>query len=120
MKIIFISYTLFNIIGLQFVYPALYSQNPVAKTLNIVKQYPNVYCYGIYNSGYRFYLDKNIPQTPDTALLRQWLDSTKNAIVITRTYYLDSLKGLPLQEIARHHDIFELPTTVILKYHAQP
>ncbi len=119
-RIIFISYTVFNIIGLQFVYPALYSQNPVAKTIDIVKQYPNIYCYGIYNSGYRFYLDKNIPRTQDPAMLRQWIDSTHNAIVITRTDYLDSLKALPLQEIVRHHDIFELPTTVILKYHAQP
>lgn len=119
-KIIFLSYCIFNIIGLQYVYPLLYNQNPVAKTIDIVKQYPNVYCYNILNSGYRFYMDKNIPRTYEASVLSHWLDSTKNAIVITRTDYLDSLKGLPLQEIARHHDIFELPTTVILKYNATP
>ena len=119
-NILFIAYAVFNIIGLQYVYPTLYKQNPVAKTLDIVKQYPAVYCYNIFNSGYRFYLDKNVPRTYDTAILRHWLDSTKNAIVITRTDYLDSLKGLPLLEIARHHDIFELPTTVILEHHALP
>jgi len=27
---------------------------------------------------------------------------------------------LPLQEIARHHDIFELPTTVIYKTNEKP
>ncbi len=119
-SIIFIAYTLFNVIGLQYVYPTLYAQNPVAKTLATVKQYPAVYCYNIFNSGYRFYLDKNVPRTYDTATLRHWLDSSKYAIVITRTDFLDSLKGLPLQEIARHHDIFELPTTVILKANALP
>ena len=119
-KIIFISYCIFNIIGLQYVYPLLYKQNPVAKTIDLVKQYPNIYCYNIFNPGYRFYLDKNIPRTSKVATLKHWLDSTGNAIVITRTGYLDSLKGLPLQEIARHHDIFELPITVILKNNATP
>lgn len=119
-KIIFIGYCAFNIIGLQCVYPYLYKQNPVAKTIDMVKQYPNVYCYNIFNSGYRFYLDKNIPRTYEVATLKHWLDSTGNAIVITRTDYLDSLKGLSLQEITRHHDIFELPTTVILRNNATP
>ncbi len=114
-KIIFIAYTIFNIIVLDYVYPGLYKQNPVAKTLDIVKQYSHIYGYNIFNPGYRFYLDKNIPRTNEINTLKRWLDSTQNAIIITRTDYLDSLKQLPLQEIARHHDIFELPTTVILK-----
>ena len=120
LSVIFIAYCFFNIIGLHFFYPALYKQNPVAKTINIVKQYPNIYAYNIFNPGYRFYLDKNIPRTYDVNTLKHWLDSTRNAIVITRLNYLDSLKALPLQEIARHHDIFELPTTVILKNNAKP
>ena len=119
-RVIVIAYTIFNIIGLQFIYPVLYSHNPVAKTIDLVKQYPNIYCYDIFNPGYRFYLDKNIPRAFDKNTIQHWLDSTSNAIIITRTDYLDSLKGLPLQEIARHHDIFELPTTVILKNNAQP
>ncbi|HXL55045.1 MAG TPA: hypothetical protein VN958_02230, partial [Chitinophagaceae bacterium] len=119
-EIIFIAYTTFNIIGLSFVYPELYKQNPVVKTINVVKQYPDIYCYNIFNPAYRFYLDKNIPRTYDVNTLKHWVDSTGNAIVITRTDYLDSLKTLPLKEIARHHDIFELPTTVILKNNAKP
>jgi 4-amino-4-deoxy-L-arabinose transferase-like glycosyltransferase len=117
---IFVAYSIFNIVGLHFFYPALYAQNPVAKTIDIVKQYSNVYAYNIFNPGYRFYLNKNIPRTWDVRILKHWLDSTKHAIVITRTSYLDSLKALPLQELARHHDIFELPTTVILRNNARP
>lgn len=119
-EIIVLSYTALNIAGLAYAYPELYKQNPVAKTIDMVKASPNVYAYDIFNPGYRFYLDKNIPRAFDKTTIQHWLDSTANAIIITRTDYLDSLKGLPLQEIARHHDIFELPTTVILKHEAKP
>jgi len=118
--IIFLNYCVFNLIGLGYVYPVLYNQNPVAKTIDKVKQYQNVYSYVTFNPGYRFYLDKNIPTTDNVDTLKHWLNSTPNAIVISRTYYLDTLKTLPLQEIARHHDIFELPTTVIFKTNEKP
>ena len=117
---ILLSFTVLNIGGLCFAYPALYNQNPVSKTIHLVKDAPNVYAYDIFNPGYRFYLDKNIPRAFDRGTILHWLDSTSNAIIITRTDYLDSLKGLPLKEIARHHDIFELPTTVILKHETTP
>jgi 4-amino-4-deoxy-L-arabinose transferase-like glycosyltransferase len=119
-EIIVLSFTALNIAGLAYAYPELYKQNPVAKTMDIVKAAPNIYAYDIFNPGYRFYLDKNIPQAHDKATMQHWLDSTGNAIIITRTDYLDSLKDMQLQEIARHHDIFELPTTVILKHEAKP
>jgi hypothetical protein len=115
MGIIFIGYCIFNLAGLGYVYPVLYSQNPVSKTIEMVKQHPNIYAYNTFNPGYRFYLDKNVPTTNNIDTLKHWLDSSGSAIVISRTYYLDTLKPLPLQEIARHHDIFELPTTVIFK-----
>lgn len=118
--IILFSYCGFNLIGLGYVYPVLYSQNPVAKTIDKVKQYQNIYAYNTFNPGYRFYLDKNIPTTDNIDSLKHWLDRAGDAIVITRTYYIDTLKPLPLQEIARHHDIFELPTTVIYKTNEKP
>jgi 4-amino-4-deoxy-L-arabinose transferase-like glycosyltransferase len=119
-ELIVLAFTVLNTTGLAYAYPELYKQNPVAKTIDLVKASPNVYAYDIFNPGYRFYLDRNIPRAFDKATVQHWLDSTGNAIIITRTDYLDSLKGLPLQEIARHHDIFELPTTVILKHEAKP
>lgn len=118
--IIFFAYCTFNIVGLCFVYPVLYRQNPVAKTIDTVKKYQHIYGFSIFNPGYRFYLDKNIPTTDSLTILRQWLHNTPDALIITRTSFLEELKALPLQEVARHHDIFELPTTVILKNNAQP
>ncbi len=119
-QMIFIAYCVFNVTGLHFIYPYLYKQNPVAKTLDVVKQCSNIYCYKIFNPGYRFYLPKNIPITYATNTLKSWLQNSPNSIIITRAEFLDSLQGLPLKEIARHHDIFELPTTVILKNNAKP
>ena len=118
-EMISLSYIVLNITALAYAYPLLYEQNPVAKTINTVKAAPNIYAFNIFNPGYRFYLNKNIPKAFNKATMQHWLDSTRNAIIITRTDYLDSLKGLPVHEIARHHDIFELPTTVILTTNAE-
>lgn len=112
---IFWAYCIFNLISIAYLYPAIYRQNPVAATIEQVKEEKNIFSYQIFNSGYRFYLDKNIPRTFYTDTLQHWLQSPGNAIVITRLEYLPDLKHLPLVEIARHRDIFELPTTVILK-----
>lgn len=119
-KTIVIAFSLFNLIGLSFIYPALYQQNPVAKTLDIVKKSDHVLGFQIVNPGYRFYLDKNIPRTTDPNELKRWIDSTGKGIVITRKDQLQFLEGLPLKEVASEHDLFELPTTVILKYDASP
>lgn len=112
---IFFIYTAFNIVGLHFIYPALYKQNPVAKTIDTVKKYSAVYSYNVFNPGYLFYMNKNIPRTYSTDTLRMWLNKNPDALVITRTNFADTLKRLPLTEVAAHHDIFELPTTLILK-----
>ncbi len=107
-------YSLFNVTGLQIVYPILYHQNPVNKTIEKVKQYPDVFSYQIFNSAYRFQLDKNIKKTYQLDTLRKWINESPNCIVISRAEYLDSLKTLPLKEIDRRHDMFELPTTLLM------
>lgn len=109
-----VAYFVLNIIGLQVVYPTLYSQNPVAKTIETVKQHKYIFGYNLFNPAYRFYVDSNIPRTGDTAVMHTWLNTHADAAVLTRANYADSLKQLPLKEIARHKDIFELPTTIVL------
>ena len=112
---IFWVFCIFNFIGIAYIYPAIYRQNPVAATIETVKKNDHIFAYQIFNPGYRFYLDKNIPGTYYTDTLKQWLQLPGKAIVITRLEFLPALKNLPLIEIARHRDLFELPTTVILK-----
>ncbi|MEX6688554.1 glycosyltransferase family 39 protein [Danxiaibacter flavus] len=118
--VIAFAFSLFNITGLHYVYPVLYSQNPVTKTITTVKNYQHIYSYDTFNPAYRFYLDKDVPVTTSLPELKHWLDSTPNALIITRTYFVDTLKALPLQNVATHHDLFELPTTVIFKADAKP
>lgn len=111
---IFWIYSLFNLIGIAYLYPAIYQQNPVTATLPKIQAAQHIYAYKIFNPGFRFYVYENIPRTANKDVLNDWLKVPGNAVVITRVEYLPELKNLPLKEIARHRDIFELPTTVIL------
>jgi hypothetical protein len=51
--------------------------------------------------------------------LLQGLQNNPDAIVITRLDEAEELKGLDLQQVAEHHDIFETPITVLYVYKAQ-
>lgn len=113
--ILIAAYAILNFTILDVVYPALYNQNPVAKTINTVKQSSHIFGYNLFNPGFRFYLNNDIPKANDTTELRKILDTYKDAVIITRTRYIDSLKHLPIIEVGRHRDIFELPTTIIYK-----
>jgi hypothetical protein len=117
---IVILFSLLNIILLHYIYPTLYQQNPVSKTIAIVKQSPVIISYQTFNPGYNFYLDKNVRKFSSLDSLNIQLNQNPDAIVISRKNFLDSLKSLNLEVIAEHKDIFELPTTIILKRNAKP
>jgi hypothetical protein len=93
----------------------LYKQNPVTKTIHIVKAHPVVYAYKMYNPAYNFYLNGNIVQYNNLNSLHEAMQKQPNAIVISREEYIDSLHTIPLKIVASQHDIFELPTTIILQ-----
>lgn len=115
-KTICLAYFVFNILGLLIVYPTLYNQNPVTKTLKIVQQSHPVIAYKEYNPAYNFNLQNNeIRKYQSTDSLRQALQQQPDAIIISRKEYIDSLQQLPVKIIAEHHDLFELPTTILLK-----
>jgi 4-amino-4-deoxy-L-arabinose transferase-like glycosyltransferase len=111
---IVISYTVFNIIALQWAYPMLYNTNPVTATKEIVQKATAVYGYQLYNPSYNFYLDQHVKKISDPAELNTIAATNKNAVLITREEYLPDLKNINWKVIAKHHDLFELPTTVIL------
>lgn len=120
MVIIAVAYSFFNIIFLHVVYPRLYEQNPVSKTIRLVKQYRHIYSYQIYNPGYNFYLNTKIVEYPQLDSIRAKLQQHPDALIISRKDFAEELKQLDLEVIAEHHDIFELPTTIILKKHVKP
>jgi 4-amino-4-deoxy-L-arabinose transferase-like glycosyltransferase len=117
--IVAITYSVFNIFLLHIVYPALYSQDPVSKTINTLRRHQHIYAYQVYNPGYNFYLDGNIPEYHALDSVRSRLAQYPDAVIISRNEFTGELKTLGLEVIASHHDIFELPTTVILKRHAK-
>jgi 4-amino-4-deoxy-L-arabinose transferase-like glycosyltransferase len=114
------AWTVFNIMALHTVYPILYSQNPVQKTLPLVIGKHAVFAYEIYNPGYNFYLQTNVRKFYQVDSLRAALEKNPDAIVITRTEFSAVLKPLHLQEVARHHDLFETPTTILYVQGEEP
>ena len=110
---LFVSYSLFNLIALQQVYPIIYRQNPVSKTIHEILKHDKVFAYEIYNPGYNFYLPSSVSRFTNVDSLQSALIKNPSAIIITRLAYADTLKSLRLEEVTRHHDLFETPTTVL-------
>jgi 4-amino-4-deoxy-L-arabinose transferase-like glycosyltransferase len=117
---IVILFSLLNIILLHYIYPTLYKQNPVSKTIHLVKDAPLVLSYQIYNPAFNFYLDNNIKIYNNIDFLNLYIQQNPGAIIISRKEFVDSLKILNLDVLAEHDDIFEQPKTLILKQHAKP
>ncbi|MDQ6757619.1 MAG: glycosyltransferase family 39 protein [Bacteroidota bacterium] len=117
---IVILFSLMNIMLLHYIYPAIYDENPVAKTIELVKKSPHIISYKTYNPGYNFYLDSNIKKYESVDSIDLQLQQHPDAIIISRKEFLDSLKKLDIEIVAEHRDIFELPTTIVLKRHAKP
>jgi len=103
----------FNTLMLFIVYPSVYNNNPVAKTLAVLKTAPRVISYKHYNAGYNFYLDRPIARFNGNEI-----DSIKlsepGTIIITTSALLNELDSLHLKKIAWQHDIFERRETVLL------
>lgn len=131
-----VAYTLFNIAILHVVYPAIYKQNPVAKTLSIVQTQPVVYAYKsvskqpyikykseryvitedegeFYNPGYNFYLNKPVIKFTNADSLQTALITNPSAIIISRKDNDADLQKLNLTKVAEHHNLFESSTTVL-------
>ena len=117
---IVILFSLLNSMLLHYIYPGIYKQNPVAKTIDIVKQAPMVISYQTYNPGYNFYLDSNIKKYESVDSLNFQLQQHPGTIVISRKAFSDSLKRSGIEVFAEHRDLFELPTTIILRKNAKP
>lgn len=110
---LFIFYMVFHLFFLHLLYPRLYHNNPLNQTIETVKQYDTVVGYKNFQPSYTFYLPNRIHEFDHADSLQQFIKD-KRVIVITRTEHLKDLEKIPLKELARHHDIFELPTTVVL------
>lgn len=106
-------YFAFNVLVLQVIYPRLYRNNPVSKTLDIVASAPKVVAFGHYNPAFNFYLAALVEKTSanEIELLTRTIPGT---VVLTSSSQLQQLDSLHLKIIAREHDLFEDRETFIL------
>ncbi|HVZ56835.1 MAG TPA: glycosyltransferase family 39 protein [Chitinophagaceae bacterium] len=110
-----LGWTALNLVGLLYLYPAIYVRNPVSQTIQQVKSAPAVLGYRIINPAYLFYLDHPVRVTENPDTLRHWLDMNPGAIVITRSAFGAELRGLPLRPVASLHNLFETDTTALFE-----
>jgi hypothetical protein len=108
----FIIYSIFHIVMFNWLYPSIYKQNPMSKTIDMAKKYENVVSYQIFHPSYTFYLPERVPVFKDLDSLKTYLQANK-AAVISRKNFADELMSIGLKEQASIHDLFEGNTTVI-------
>ncbi len=108
-------YLLFNFLFLVLAYPAIYRNNPVAKTQHLLRKHEQVYAYKTYNPAYNFYLNKPIKVLDTAEELGALLQQPGIIKIISREAYLSELRQFPLKLIATERDLFETATTIILR-----
>ena len=108
----FIFYTLFHLLMFNWLYPAIYKQNPMSKTIDMVKGYDHVVSYQIFHPSYTYYLPERVPVFKNLDSLKTFMAANK-AAVISRKNFAEELKSIGLVEKSSVHDLFEGNTTVI-------
>src|SRR5688572_1013325 len=108
----FILYSIFHVLMFNWVYPAIYKQNPMSKTIDMVKGYDHVVSYQIFHPSYTYYLPDRVPVFKNIDSLKTFLQRNK-AIVISRKSYARELESIGLKEKASVHDLFEGNTTIL-------
>ena len=93
-------------------YPTIYKQNPMSKTIDMLKKYDKIVSYQIFHPSYTYYLPDRVPVFKNLDSLKAFMLQNK-AAVITRKNFAEELKSIGLQEKASVHDLFEGNTTVI-------
>ena len=110
--VLFVFYTLFNFILLNWLYPTIYQQNPMSKTIDTLKKYENVVSYQIFHPSFTYYLPERVQVFRNIDSLKDFL-SQHNAAVISRKTFVEELESIQLKQVASVHDLFEGNTTVI-------
>lgn len=121
-----IGYSIFNVYFVAVAYPIVYNENPVKSSLDVIGQDTAaiVVSYKEFNAAYNFNLPAQklpIRTFGDTLTLAgfcrtQTAVGGKPILVISRTDKLTELNPDQFEEVFRRRDLFELPTTILLRY----
>ena len=108
-------FVVFNALFLGVLYPSVYQNNPVTQSLPIIKG-KKLYAYGLYNPSFNFHTNGSITQLQDAAAIKAMWRLQPDALVVSRQDKLADLDPtFTYQLVFTYKDIFEIPTTVILK-----
>lgn len=108
-----VSYTVFNLVFFNYLYPEIYKNNPLTKSIVKVKPYKNVVAYKIFHPSFTYYLPERVPVFENADSLKQYME-VNEAVILTREALIPELSSLGLDTVAIHHDLFESSTTAIL------
>lgn len=108
----FVFYFVFHLIMFNGLYPRLYQQNPMSRTIEMVRAYDNVVGYQIFHPSFTYYLPERIPVYNNLDSLKLFMQQNR-AAVISRKTFAGALNHIGLKELATVHDLFEGNTTVI-------
>ncbi len=110
-----------SILAFVWVYPAIYSRNPVSQTVHLIPTEQPVVAFRRFNPAYAFALpNRPIHTFQRVDSLAAYLSAQPGATVISRQEFqpaLDSLRvpGYQLTQVAAVKDLFEYPTTTVLR-----
>jgi len=111
-----VSWMITTMVFFHHVFPQFDRENPVAKSLPYLDQDQEIRGYKLFNASFVFYLKKHIPRLTTKEDLNDFVKENPGGQIITRTRYEDDYSQVNgLEEVTRHKDIFEIPTTIILK-----
>ena len=109
-----IGWLTFNAVGLHWLYPLVYQRNPVSLSAVLIAKSDSVASFGIYNPAYHILLDGPVRRFEKKDSLHTWLDRNPDAVVLTRSENVDSLREIGLRLLTSHRDLFERPTSAVM------
>lgn len=111
-----LSFILSNILFFSKAYPEVYTINPVAGSLSIIKDKPELVYYKMMNSAYIFNMQRLVPAIMTRDSLAIYLRENPDAYVISRKQYQEEIQSAAdMIPVFEQQDTFEKPVTMIYK-----
>lgn len=109
-----LSFILSNLLFFFKAYPAVYTINPVAGSVDLIKNKPDLVYYKMMNSAYVFNIERIIPAIQSQDSLADYMKKHPEAYVISRKQFQDEIQtAADLIPVFEQQDTFENPITVI-------
>jgi hypothetical protein len=111
-----LSFILSNFLFFAKAYPGVYGINPVAGSLELLKNKPDLVYYKMMNSAYIFNMQRLVPAIQTQDSLSLYLKAHPDAMVISRKEFETEIQAAgKLNLVFEQKDTFESPITVIYK-----